>query len=268
MGNWQVGDELSTDLEDVRRVVVRTVAGEVTVTSGPRPHVDVRRESGADVHVELRDGVLVVSQPEPGLAPIDRFIKMFTEGRRHRCIVSITAPPSASVDLATVSADILASGFEDGTKVKTVSGDVTLNHLAKEVDVKTVSGDVDSKEIAGDLKVKSVSGDIAVVDGSCRFVDTKTVSGDVLLDLDLDPAGTYDITTVSGDVAVRTTSEPDVAVDATTVSGGLLSDFGLGWSNAKPGRRHISETVGIGGARLYVKTVSGDLRVLRGREAA
>jgi hypothetical protein len=265
---WKVHDELSTDLTDVQRVVVRTVAGDVTVTSGAQPHIDVRRLSGSDVHVDVRDGVLYVSQPEPGLAPIDRFFKMFTDGRRHRCMVSITAPPTASLDLTTISADIVAAGFEGGTKIKTVSGDVTLNHLAKEIDVKTVSGDIDSKDITGGLRVKTVSGDVTVVDGSCQWVDAKGVSGDVLLDLDLNPSGTYDISTVSGDVAVRTTSEPDLAVDATSISGDLVSDFGLGWDHSKPGRKHIAETVGSGGARLWVKTVSGDLRVLRGREAA
>jgi hypothetical protein len=265
---WQVRDELSTDLSEVKRVVVRIVSGEVAVTAGEQPRIDVRRDSGADVHVELRGGVLEVSQPEPGLAPLDRFIKLLTEGRRHRCTIAITAPGSTSVDLTTVSADVLASGFDDGTRVKTVSGDVTLNRLAKEINVKTVSGDVDSKDITGGLRVKTVSGDVGVVDGSCRWVDAKGVSGDVLLDLDLDPSGTYDISTVSGDVAVRTTSEPNLYVDASSISGDLVSDFGLGWDRSRPGRKHISEAVGSGGARLWVKTVSGDLRVLRGREAA
>jgi DUF4097 and DUF4098 domain-containing protein YvlB len=98
-------------------------------------------------------------------------------------------------------------------------------------------------------------------------VDAKSVSGEVLLDLDLDPSGTYDVSTVSGDVAVRTTSDPDLSVDAKTVSGEVVSDFGLDF-DARPGRRELHDTIGNGGARLRVKTVSGDLRVLRGRVAA
>jgi putative adhesin len=267
MDVWKVSDELSIDLDAVEKVVVKMVAGELTVTSGPSPHVDVRRESGANVTVELNHGILIVSQPEPDIAPIERIWKYVTEGRRHRCAVAITAPPEAQIDLTTVSADIVASGFAGGSKVKTVSGDVTLSDLTTEVDVKTVSGEVEAKNIAAGLKLKTVSGDIGVAEGACRWVDAKTVSGDVLLDLDLDPSGTYDITTVSGNVAVRTTSEPNLAVDATTVSGRLVTDFGLGW-DGHPGRKRVSETIGDGGARLWVKTVSGDLRVLRGRAAA
>lgn len=267
LSNWQVPDSLSTELGEVSKVVVKIVAGEVTVAAGLTPHIDVRRESGADVFVEVRDGVLYVSQPEPDMAPIERFIKMFTEGKRHRCTVAITAPAAAEVDITTVSADVVASGFDRGTRVKTVSGDVTMSALRGEVDVKTVSGGVEAKNIAAGLKLKTVSGDMAVVDGACRWVDAKSVSGDVLLDLDLDPTGTYDISTVSGDVAVRTIAEPNLSVDVASVSGHLITDFGVGWEHG-PGRRRVSQTIGDGGARLWVKTVSGDLRMLRGREAA
>lgn len=267
MDFWKVSDELDVELAEVDKVVVRIVAGDLVVTTGTSPHLYVRRESGADVSVELNHGTLHVSQPESDMAPIERIWKYVTEGRRHRSRVHITAPPGAQIDLTTVSADIVASGFEGGSKLKSVSGDVTLSDLKHEVDVKTVSGEIEAKSIAAGLKLKTVSGDIGVADGACRWVDAKTVSGDVLLDLDLDPQGTYDITTVSGNVGLRTTADPNVAVDATTVSGRVVSDFGLDWDRA-PGRKRLMQTIGEGGARLWVKTVSGDLRVLRGRTAA
>ena len=267
MERWVVGDELQTDLADVTSVTVRVVAGDVTVTSGERSRIEIRRLSGSDVFVELRDGSLLVAQPDPDIAPIERFFKMFTESSRHRCSVAITASPSSKIAISTVSAEVVAGGFDGGTHVKTVSGEVTLSRLGKDVDVKTVSGDIAAKDISGGVKLKTVSGDVAIVDGSCRWVDAKAVSGDVLLDLDLDPSGTYDVSTVSGDVAVRTISEPNLSVDAASVSGRLTTDFGVAW-HEKPGRKHLSETIGSGGARLWIKTVSGDLRVLRGREAA
>lgn len=267
MQSWKVDDELETELEDVRRVVVRIVAGEVTVTSGSSSRIEVRRDSGAPVDVRLRDGVLQVMQPESDMAPIERFIRWFTEGRRHRCTVVVTAPPEAKIDVTTVSAPVITSGFRAGTRIKTVSGDATLSALGSQVDVKTVSGEVEAKGINAELKLKSVSGDMSVVDGTCRWVDAKSVSGEVILDLELDPAGTYDVKTVSGDVAVRTVSEPNLSVEVSTVSGDVVSDFGLDF-DVRPGRRHLYDTIGTGGARLRVKTVSGDLRVLRGRAAA
>jgi hypothetical protein len=267
MERWQVSDELQTELAPVDKINVRIVAGEVTVTTGTSPRIEIRRESGSDVFVELNNGSLFVAQPDPDLIGFERLIKFFTEGRRHRCTVAIVAPPEATVTVSTVSADIVVSGFAAGTTVKTVSGEVTLATLKNDIDIQTVSGDIDAKGIVGGMKLKTVSGAVGVVDGTCRWVDAKTVSGDVLLDLDLDPAGTYDVSTVSGAVSVRTVSEPNLRIDVTTVSGHLTSDFGLRFE-AAPGRRRMSETLGDGGARLYVKTVSGDLRVLAGREAA
>ncbi len=267
MERWVIADEFSTDLEEIQRVVVRVVAGEVTVTRGDTSHIDVRRESGDEVHVEFQNGTLFVSQPDPDAAPLERFYRMLTSGRRHRCTVAIVAPASARIQVSTVSAPAVVSGFDGGTDVNTVSGEVTLSNLSGELDVKTVSGDIAAKGIAAGIKLKTVSGDMDVVDGSCRWVDAKSVSGDVLLDLDLHPQGTYDVTTVSGTVSLRTTAEPDLAVEATSVSGHLVSDFGIGWAS-KPGRKYTSETIGSGGARLWVKTVSGDLRVLSGRAAA
>ena len=268
--DWRVGDELSVDLGEITNIEVRIVAGDVTVAAipeGASAHLDVRRDSGSDVFVELRGGTLFVSQPDPDKAPIERFIKMLTEGRHHRCSVAITAPASARVNVTTVSAEVVASGFQLGTKIKTVSGDVTMSSLGTDVDVKTVSGEIEAKGIEAGLKLKTVSGDVAVVDGACRWVDAKSVSGDVLLDLDLAPNGTYDITTVSGTVAVRTEADPNLSIDITSVSGRLVSDFDIDMER-KPGKRRAVHTLGTGGARLWVKTVSGDLRVLRGRAAA
>jgi DUF4097 and DUF4098 domain-containing protein YvlB len=216
--------------------------------------------------VRRGDGLLHVAQPDPTTSGLDRILHLFAGGRRQRCTVAITAPPGAKIDITTVSAPIVASGFQGGARVKTVSGDVTLAKLSTKIDVKTVSGDVDAKDISGELKLKSVSGDLSVVDGASRRVDAKAVSGDVLLDLDLDRTGTYDVTTVSGSVSLRTKGDLNLTVDAKSVSGEYVSDFG-GSSYKEPGRRTVHHTIGDGGARLWVKTVSGDLRLIRGREA-
>ena len=88
MDVWKVSDELDIDLAEVEKVVVRVVAGDVTVTAGSSPHLHVRRENGADVSVELNHGTLFISQPESEMAPIERLWKYVTEGRRHRCRVA------------------------------------------------------------------------------------------------------------------------------------------------------------------------------------
>jgi hypothetical protein len=77
-----------------------------------------------------------------------------------------------------------------------------------------------------------------------------------------------EVMTVSGTVALRTDADPSLLVDAQSLSGDVVSDFDLGWEDTRPGRRRIRRRLGDGGARLHVKTVSGDLRLLRRAEAA
>ncbi len=267
MTSWSVEDTLSIDLEDVREVDLGIVAGEVAVTATDGPaHLEVERISGPPVEVELVDGRLRIHHPkrEGLLELLDRF---GGSGKPEASVV-LAVPSGARLRAKAVSAPVLVSGLGARTSVKTVSGDLTLKDLADEVDVKTVSGDVEAKGVTADLKAGTVSGSVTLVDGACRWVRVKTVSGDVLLDLDLDPSGVYDLGTVSGDVALRTGADPSVVVEAQSVSGAVVSDFGLDWDELRPGRRVMRRRVGSGEARLAVKTVSGELRLVRRREAA
>lgn len=267
MTRWSVEDVLAVDLDDVREADLGIVAGDVAITAADEPaHLEVERTSGPPVDVELVDGRLRIHHPkrEGLLELIDR---VAGSGKPEASAV-LVVPAETRLHAKTVSAPVLVSGLDARTSVNTVSGGLTLKDLADEVEVKTVSGDVEAKGLRADLKAKTVSGTVALVDGACRWVRVKSVSGDVLLDLDLDPSGVYDLGTVSGDVALRTGADPSVVVEAQSVSGAVVSDFGLDWDELRPGRRVLRRRVGSGEARLAVKTVSGDLRLVRRREAA
>src|SRR5687767_507186 len=112
MDTWKVEDSLDSDVEGIDRVIVRIVAGDVSITKGEQAHFSVRRESGAEVHVEVRDGTLRIAQPAPDLAPLERFFRMLSEGRRNRSTVAVTAPAGAKIEVSAVSASVVVSGFE------------------------------------------------------------------------------------------------------------------------------------------------------------
>ena len=273
---WSVEDHLELELEDVREAIVRIVGGDVSVTAAPGPaRLEVRRLGGGPVDVRHELGAMRIVQPEWAwsgwrrllegfrLVDVPFFASPVTEAS-----IALSVPPETRVDVRAVSASVLVSGLAAPARAITVSGTVTLNQLRDVVDVKTVSGDVAARGLGGDLKAKTLSGDVTVADGSCRWLDAKTVSGKVLLDLDLEPDGVYEIGTVSGDVALRLPPDPSLLVDASSVSGGLESDFDLRWDDHRAGRKRLRGTIGDGRARLFVKTVSGDLRLFRRREAA
>lgn len=268
MERWTVDDRIEISLEGLQRIRVRLVAGEVSVTAGEGPaRVEVTRVSGPEIRVRFDGEALEITHGESGMTGLERLLSVFraTKVEAH---VALVVPASTVCDLGTVSAAVIASGLAARAFVKTVSGDVTLDSIAETLDVKTVSGEVQARRVTADLKAKTVSGSVSVVGASGRWVEARTVSGDVTLDLELHPSGHYDLVTVSGNVSLRTVAEPSVVVDAQSVSGAIRSDFGLEWGDDKPGRRRVRAHLGDGEARLSVKTVSGDLRIVRRREVA
>lgn len=268
MAFWKVDDALEVDLEGVEEARIAIVAGDVAVTAAEGPaHLEVRRLGGSALEVSDEKGILRVTHRDSSIPILRWIIDGLSSGAKPEASVVLSVPPQATLDVKSVSAPVVVSGLRARTAVKTVSGDVTLDDITREVDVNTVSGDVEARRIAADVRAKTVSGSVSVVDGSLPWLDAKTVSGDVTLDLEFHQGGVYDATTVSGTVSFRTNDDPSLLVDARSVSGRLVSDFGLEWEDA-PGRRRLHERLGDGGARLHVKSVSGDLRLLRRREAA
>jgi hypothetical protein len=282
---WSVEDNLQIELDDVREVIVKIVGGDVSVTTAPGPaRLEVRALRGGPVDVHHELGALRIFHPDWAWSGLRRMWEGLIGGaadvriggvrfgggiRGPEASVTLTVPETTKLDVSAVSAPVVVAGLHAPANVRTVSGDLTLSDLGEVVDAKTVSGNLTARRVSGDLRVKTVSGHIGVADGACRWLDAKTVSGEVTFDLDLDPAGVYEIVTVSGDVGLRLPQDPSVQVEAASVSGRLDSDFDeLRWDDHRSGRKRMRGRLGDGGARLLVRTVSGDLRMIRRVQAA
>jgi hypothetical protein len=184
--------------------------------------------------------------------------------RRARAVVSVSVPVDCPVELGVVSADAVVSGIEaDRTAVKSVSGDVTLDGVRSDISAQTVSGDLETRQLAGRLSFTTVSGDLTVVEGASESVKAETVSGDLTLDMNLQPGGSIDCSSVSGDVTVRMPESAGVRVEVKSMSGSLDSAFDGVMSERKPGSVKMHGQVGSGDGRLMARTVSGDVTLLR-----
>jgi hypothetical protein len=134
----------------------------------------------------------------------------------------------------------------------------------------TVSGDVDVEGLTADVEAHSVSGDVHV--STRGSVEAGSVSGDLDLTMGRLPSnGTLEFRTVSGDVEITLPRDAGAELHARTLSGDIDSDFPLEVSGRDRGRGYHIEvgqrargTIGRGGARLDVETVSGDITVHRG----
>lgn len=267
MPHWTVEDHLESEILGIEELTVRLVSGEiaVTATDGP-PQLRIGNVENRPVEVSFEDGALRISHPhEDGGG---RWLRRLGPTKTPRAEVVLAVPPAVRAEIASVSADVVVAGLSEPAKVKTVSGDVTLKDLWERVEARSVSGDLEARGMRGDLTFSTVSGDLSMVDGTCKWLLAKTVSGDITLDLDLQGGGVYAVATVSGDVGLRVPSEPSIEVDAATLSGDLETDWDITWEDRRPGRRRVHATIGSGDARLSVKTVSGDLKIVRRKAAA
>jgi hypothetical protein len=260
---------------------IKLPSGRVLVSTADEPHTTVevvaagRRGQDAveeiDVTMEERLGRHVVKVEQK-----DRFRWgpiQITWGGDFEC--RITCPPGSELDLTGGSTEVRAEGDLGEVTIKTASGDVRLQSVLEELQIKTASGDVDVASAAGQATVVTVSGDVLLGRAEASLT-ARSVSGDVMIGATTGPLG---ISTTSGDVDVRAVAGGDVRVqtvsgdvrlgvargtrtwiDAVSVSGRLESELGL------EDREPAAEEGGTPVVPLHVKTVSGDVSVVRAAE--
>lgn len=244
---------VSIELEDLARVEVSLVAGDVLVSATPGPsRVELEWLGGPDLRVKEEAGVLVVRHepwPWPG------------GGVTPRAVVAVQCPPGTSVHSSTVNASTVVAGMAGQVRTATVSGPVTLSYVGGDVHARTVSAPVEMEGVSGRLEVATVSGTVELAGGCLADLRASSASGDLFFDLDLLPSGTYRCSTVSGDLALRVPEEVGADVEACSVSGRL--DVG-GSPVRRRGRMHarIGEAAAADIPRIVLRTVSGRMTVV------
>lgn len=126
----------------------------------------------------------------------------------------------------------------------TVNGGISVHQLRSEVRVKTVNGSVDvsSSEL---VEAKTVNGSIDVSMGHGRLQDGLAFE------------------TVNGSVKVRMADGMNANLKGSTVNGNIRSDFPV-TVRGKFGPRNLEGTIGSGGPELKIKTVNGNIELLKG----
>lgn len=258
---------------------IKLPSGRVVVTTadGPQTTVELipigRRGSdaieGIEVRAEQRAGghVIVIDERDRiRWGPIRISWSGDVEAR-------IGCPPGADLELQGVSTDLRVEGELGAVSARTTSGDVNLQTVRRGLQVKTASGDVYVGSIAENASIVTVSGDLDVgrVDAS---LTARTVSGDAHVgtiraplqlsttsgDMKVDAleAGELRLQSVSGDARVGVCRGTRVWIDAASVSGDLDSQLGLA---DEPAEASSGEVVPV-----HVKTVSGDVKIVRAAE--
>jgi DUF4097 and DUF4098 domain-containing protein YvlB len=251
-----------------------TVEITATETNDTVVNVDPLNHAARDVIDSVKERARSLSQTEyevivhiPDRAKRSRW---FGDSPAFR--VEVTAPIRSSLEVTTAAADITCTGTCGDVDVRSASGDASFSDVEGDVTTKTASGDVSFGRIAGRARLQSVSGDVAIrrptgsatattVSGDVRVDDAsdslalKTVSGDI----NVGAAGSdVKLHTVSGDAEVGLRSGARVWMDLQSMSGETSSDLDI--SGSRSG--------GDADVEIRARSVSGDIRVSRTREAA
>ncbi len=195
--------------------------------------------------------------------------------------LTIRVPAGSSIDVSTVSADIMSEGVTGEQQLHTVSGDVeaevsdsdvsaesvsgdvnvTGDGSDMELSANTVSGDVAVTDVSGAVSAEVVSGDVLVRDGSFDRATLNSVNGEVSFQAELRDGGKLTIETVNGDVDVQFGDDVEGRFDVETFNGDITNCFGPKperTSKYTPGLE-LSYTVGDGGGRVIISTLNGDI---------
>ncbi len=201
-------------------VQISLTEGDVTVTGWDRAQVEISGELGEDAErLEVtQDGestlIRVISQGDGS-----------DGGFRGEAEIYVRVPRDSSLEVVTVSADILVSEVNGAQTLRSVSGEVETEFRSEIIEAETVGGDlvISSRREPGNAVVTSVSGDVEVR-GPFDTLIASTVSGDIELDI-LD-ASLLDLSTTNGDIEVHATLRDGAELAAETINGDVELDVG------------------------------------------
>lgn len=256
------GETRVIDLEDVRKLKVGLVGGQIDVVAHDEPgvRIEVHAVTIKDLRIEASGDVVEIDHPQ---LRWDNFLEVFRNfgSGGPKAEISVAVPRGILLTLGVVSASALVSGLASGARLNTVSGDIIVDGLTGDLSVNAVSGDVQIRGLDGALSANSVSGDVAAT-GSIRKATIDTVSGGMLVD----STGRVDLVslnTVSGDATVRLDEGHPANFVLRSVSGRLMVD---GVKRSASGPSNYVDSVGeLSGsfADVRANSVSGDVTVLR-----
>ena len=143
-------------------------------------------------------------------------------------------------DVAVVFTVRLPAGVK--VDASTINGDVEVRGASAPIGVGTINGDVTVETTAGPVKATTVNGDAQA-----------TIRG-------FGEPGEVNLTTVRGDATLDLPENVDAVFEGHTVTGDISSDFPL-TITGKFASHDLTGTLGKGGRRIHVTTVTGDVRV-------
>lgn len=219
---WLVDGPKTIDVENIRKLKVGLISGQVDIVGHDEPgvRVEIHSVSGRQLKVSVEGDTLEIDHPQLNW---DNWLDVFKSFRgTARADLSIMVPRSIRLKFGVVNADALVSGIHGDATISTVNGDLVLDGLSGDIQINSVSGEIAVRNHTGKLAVHAINGDVTV-SGAISSMTSDSVSGDVFADISGSP-DKLRLSTVSGSIMARLDAGVPVAYTINTVNGRLQLD--------------------------------------------
>lgn len=219
---WLVDGEKIIDIDNIRKLKVGLVAGQVNIVGHDEPgvRIEVHSVKGKELLVSVDGDTLEIDHAQ---LRWDNFIEVFKSFRgTARVDISIKVPRDIALTFGVVSASALITGLTEDATISTVSGDVVIDGLYGDLQLNSVSGELSVQSHYGKINAHTISGDITASGEIMKF-GADTVSGDIFLDITGLPDQVR-ANTVSGNVTTRLEEGVPAQYKINTVSGRIQLD--------------------------------------------
>lgn len=178
--------------------------------------------------------------------------------------VKATGLEGGKLDFNTVSGNLDIAADSPSVKLDSVSGDARLDGRSGELKINTVSGDVHVRRVDHAASAQTVSGDVRLAGGPLRKVAVDTVSGDIHVAASLAADSAARLHSMSGDIHLDLRGDADASLHAKSMSGDIRSAFGKATSSGYGPGSSLEYTLGDGGGRVTLESLSGDIDIRKG----
>jgi hypothetical protein len=203
------------------KLLVRNISGDTEVDAWDKPTILFDRDEGGLWKANEREGVIMAKVLSGDL--------------------KVKVPRRTSLNVNSVSGDIVVRGVVGKLETKSVSGDIELRNVSESVDISTTSGDIKTRDI----------------DGKCHIM---SVSGDIDLGFRRDLTGLVE--TRSGDVEVWVPTDANVMLEAEVVlTGEVHNEVEVKSEHIEEKPHHLRLAFGNHVNHLWVRCRSGDIVV-------